>query len=140
MSATSGAPFTVGLDQDIANTGARSIKQRPDLIGDPYAGGHSITGLWVNPAAFAIPAPYTFGNLGRNTETGPAFYQFDFGGYKNFKLTERFNFQFRAEIFNITNRANFSNPNGDLSSSSFGRISGLAGDSLQAQFGAKILF
>jgi outer membrane receptor protein involved in Fe transport len=140
MSATSGPPFTVGLDQDIANTGVRTIEQRPNLVGDPYAGGHSITGLWVNPAAFAIPAPYTFGNLGRNTETGPGFYQFDFGGYKNFRLTERFNFQFRAEIFNITNRANFANPNSDLSSSSFGRISGLAGDSLQAQFGAKILF
>ena len=78
----------------------------------------------MNPAAFAIPAAYTFGNLGRNTLIGPGFFQMDFGGYKNFRLTERIGMQFRAEIFNITNRVNFGNPNSDLNSSSFGQISG----------------
>jgi hypothetical protein len=48
--------------------------------------------------------------------------------------------QFRAEIFNITNRVNFGNPNSDLNSSSFGQIGGLNGAPLEAQFGLKIMF
>jgi hypothetical protein len=75
---------------------------------------------------------------------GPGYYEWDLGGYKNFKITERFTFQFRAEMFNITNRANFSNPSGDLSNlSTFGRVSGLVSTGspeFQAQFGAKLLF
>jgi hypothetical protein len=140
MSAISGSPFTANLDSDIANIGARSISQRPNVIGNPYDGAHSLTGLWVNPAAFTIPAQYTFGDLGRNTLIGPGFYQFDFGGFKNFMFTERIGMQFRAEIFNITNRVNYGNPNSDLSSSSFGRITGLSGAPLEAQFGLKIAF
>jgi hypothetical protein len=143
MTATSGSPFTAGFGQDIANIGARSISQRANVIGDPYAGAHSTSGLWVNPAAFAAPAPYTFGDVGRNTLIGPGYYQWDFGGYKNFKITERFTFQFRAEIFNITNSTHFSNPSSDMSSpTTFGRITGLLGGTspLEAQFGAKVLF
>jgi len=140
LSAISGSPFTVTLEDDIANIGARSIEQRPNLVGDQYAGAHSLTGLWMNPAAYAIPAAYTFGNLGRNTLIGPGFAQLDFGGYKNFRLTERLDMQFRAEIFNITNRVNFGNPNSDLNSAAFGQISGLAGAPLEAQFGLKVRF
>jgi hypothetical protein len=140
ITATSGSPFTVTLENDIANIGARSIAQRPNVIGNAYTGAHSSTGLWLNPAAFIIPADFTFGNLGRNTYIGPAFFAADFGGYKNFRLTERFGLQFRAEIFNITNHVNFSNPNSDLNSSTFGQISQLAGAPLEAQFGLKLNF
>jgi outer membrane receptor protein involved in Fe transport len=141
FSATSGSPFTVTLENDIANIGARSISQRPNVTGvSPYAGFKSTTGLWMNPAAFAIPPDYTFGNLGRNTLIGPGFFQWDFGGYKNFRVTERAALQFRAEIFNITNRVNFGTPNSDLNSPTFGQISGLAGAPLEAQFGLKLSF
>jgi outer membrane receptor protein involved in Fe transport len=140
LSATSGSPLNVTLEDDIANIGARSIEQRPNLVGNQYAGAHSLTGLWMNPDAYAIPAAYTFGNLGRNTVIGPGFAQLDFGGYKNFRLTERLNMQFRAEIFNITNRVNFGNPNTDLNSTTFGQISGLNGAPLEAQFGLKLRF
>ena len=142
ISATSGSPFTVTLENDIANIGARSISQRPNLVGNPYAGARSTTGLYVNPAAFAIPADYTFGNLGRNTLIGPGFFDTDFGGYKNFRLTERLGMQFRAEIFNITNRVNFANPNSDLNSATFGQISGYPSgpQPLEAQFGIKLSF
>ena len=141
ISATSGSPFTVTLENDIANIGARSISQRPNVTGvSPYAGFKSTTGLWMNPAAFAIPPDYTFGNLGRNTLIGPGFFQWDFGGYKNFRVTERAALQFRAEIFNITNRVNFGTPNSDLNSPTFGQISGLAGAPLEAQFGLKLSF
>jgi outer membrane receptor protein involved in Fe transport len=146
VSATSGTPFTVTLENDIANIGARSIAQRPNLIGDPFAGATGINGIYLNPAAFGIPSLGQFGNLGRNTFIGPGFFSTDFGGYKNFKLTERFNLQFRAELFNITNRSNFSNPNSDLNSATFGQISSLVnsanspGNPREAQFGLKLLF
>ncbi len=140
LSATSGSPVNITLEDDIANIGARTIEQRPNAVGAQYAGAHSTTGLWMNPAAYAIPAAYTFGNLGRNTVIGPGFAQLDFGGYKNFRLTEKLGMQFRAEIFNITNRVNFGNPNSDLNSSQFGQISGLAGAPLEAQFGLKVMF
>ncbi len=140
LSATSGSPINVTLEDDIANIGARSIEQRPNVIGDPYSGAHSLTGLWINPAAFVTPPAYSFGDFGRNALIGPGFFQMDFGGYKNFRITERIGMQFRAEIFNLTNRVNFGNPNTDLNSSTFGQISGLAGAPLEAQFGVKVMF
>jgi hypothetical protein len=140
MSAVSGSPFSATVEGDVANIGARSIQQRPDLIGYQYLHAHDTQGLWMNPASYAFPAPYTYGNLGRNTLIGPGYFQTDFGGYKNFNITERINMQFRAEIFNITNRVNYSNPSGDLNSAQFGVISGLNGKPLEAQFGLKLLF
>src|SRR5262249_57072201 len=65
---------------------------------------------WLNPAAFAVPRPGTFGNLGRNTERGPGFAQFDFSLLKTTKLDERKMLQFRAEFFNVPNHPNFAVP------------------------------
>lgn len=92
--------------------------RRPDLIPgiDPFitvAGGNL---RYLNPAAFAMPAPGTYGNLARNELKGPAFHQFDLTFQKRFVLTERINAVFRAEIYNIFNRANFSNPPATLPS------------------------
>jgi len=140
LSARSGAPFGVGIGRDIANIGARSISQRPNVVGDPYAGAQRAPDLWITKAAFAEPSAFTFGNLGRNTLVGPGFFQMDFGGYKNFMIKEYLKLQFRAEVFNITNRANFGNPNANFDSSSFGLITGLAGAPLEAQFGLKLNF
>jgi outer membrane receptor protein involved in Fe transport len=142
LSATSGRPFTVTIPRDIANIGARSISQRPDLVGDPYAGASKAPDHWINKAAFAEPAPYTFGNLGRNTLIGPGFAQFDFGGYKNFTITERIRLQLRIESFNLFNRANFANPdsNFDNSADLFGRITSLSGRPREEQLGLKVIF
>jgi len=140
LAARSGSPFNVSIGRDIANTGARSISQRPDVIGDAYAGARSSPDLWITKAAFREPAPFTFGNLGRNRYIGPGFFQMDFGGYKNFNIAERVTMQFRAEVFNITNRVNFGNPDSNFDSTTFGRITGLAGAPLEAQLGLKIGF
>jgi hypothetical protein len=140
IAAHSGAPFNVSIGRDTANIGARSISQRPNLIGDPYAGAGRAPDLWINKAAFGEPAAFTFGNLGRNAFIGPGFFQMDIGGYKNFTITERIRMQFRAEAFNITNRANFANPDSGFDSGTFGTISGLAGAPLEAQLGLKLLF
>ena len=64
----------------------------------------------VNPAAFSIPKPGTFGNLGRGALHGPGLSQFDLTLHKKFSITERVNSEFRFEVYNLFNRANLANP------------------------------
>jgi hypothetical protein len=65
---------------------------------------------FLNPAAFTIPTPGTFGNLGRYPLHGPPLNQLDFTLHKQFKIDERRNFEYRVEFYNILNHANFANP------------------------------
>jgi hypothetical protein len=97
----------------VANTpggGASRNVRRPDLIAgvNPYLVGADR--LTINPAAFATPAPGTFGNVPRNFLSGPKFQQIDLVLNKKFRFTETTNLEFRTEIFNIFNRANFDVP------------------------------
>jgi hypothetical protein len=68
----------------------------------------------INPAAFSIPMPGTFGDLPRNALRGPNFRQFDLVLNKRFAITESTNLEFRTEIFNIFNFANFAVPSTTL--------------------------
>ncbi len=91
---------------------SRNVR-RPDLIAgvDPFLNkDRSI----INPAAFAIPKPGTFGNLVRNQIHGPKFVQQDLIVAKKFRLTESANMEFRTEVFNIFNVTNFANPPAQL--------------------------
>ena len=94
--------------------GASRNVRRPDLVAgvNPYLANDRLT---VNPAAFTAPQPGTFGTLPRNFLTGPKFQQFDVVFNKKFRFTETTNLEFRTEIFNIFNRANFNNPGTTLS-------------------------
>lgn len=64
----------------------------------------------LNPAAFTIPRPGEFGNLGRWALHGPSLVQFDLTLQKRFPVTERVSLEFRSEVYNVFNRANFANP------------------------------
>jgi hypothetical protein len=88
--------------------GASRNVRRPDVTGEPFYLDNDR--FILNPAAFATPAPGTFGNLPRNALRGPIFRQFDLVLNKRFKFTETANLQFRTEIFNIFNTTNFANP------------------------------
>jgi hypothetical protein len=90
--------------------GASRAVRRPDLVPgvDPYL--HVNGTAFLNPAAFAIPAPGAFGNLQRGLLRGPNFAQFDMILDKRFRVTEGSSLEFRTEIFNIFNHANFANP------------------------------
>jgi hypothetical protein len=81
---------------------------RPDLVaGQPiYLSGPDKT-KYLNPAAFALPAPGTFGNLRRGTVRQPGLQNIDFSVAKNWKFKERYGIQFRAEMFNLFNHVNF---------------------------------
>jgi hypothetical protein len=140
----SGLPFTPILPID--NTNTLVNQDRPNLVGDPYQSSatcHTGTpSCWVNPAAFATPAPYTFGNAGTNEVRGPSFSELDFALAKNFQISEKYKIQFRAEAFNVFNTVNFNNPatKGIATlSSSFGVIT-TAQQSRQMQFGARFTF
>jgi Carboxypeptidase regulatory-like domain len=93
--------------------GASRNVRRPDLIAgvNPYLTNDR---LILNPAAFTTPAPGQFGNVPRNFLRGPNFRQFDLILNKRFKFSETTNLEFRTEIFNIFNRANFDVPGSRL--------------------------
>jgi Carboxypeptidase regulatory-like domain/TonB dependent receptor-like, beta-barrel len=139
-----GRPFTVALLSEIDNSGTgRSIlgfgaNDRPNVVGNPDLSSRTPE-RWFNTAAFAFPAPGTFGNAGRNILDGPGFQNVNASLMKNTALSERFNLQFRAEVFNLFNHPNFNLPDNFLGSPTFGRISS-ARDPRHIQFGVKILF
>ena len=93
--------------------GASRNVRRPDLIAgvNPYLGNDR---SFINPAAFATPAPGTFGSFPRNELSGPSFTQVDFTLSKKFRFSETMNIEFRTEVFNIFNKANFANPSTTL--------------------------
>jgi hypothetical protein len=92
--------------------GASRNTRRPDLVSgvNPFLNLGDGNLRYLNPAAFAIPKAGSYGNLARNALYGPGFQQFDLTLQKKFRLTERLNFEFRTEIYNLFNHANFSNP------------------------------
>ena len=102
----------------------------------------------VEPSAFAAVADKNrFGTSPVYSLHGPPYFDLDVALARTFKLTERFNLQFRAQSINFTNTPHFSNPNGDFNSSSFGRVNGLANtgrdggvDARQFIFAAKLSF
>jgi hypothetical protein len=112
LSVHTGQPFNITTNVDTTGTGEQV--QRVNLIGDPYAGvshAFNVAGVpWINPAAFASPAPGTFGTLPRNFLYGPGFGDVDFSVVKNTKITERIGTQFRVEMFNLFNRKNLAPP------------------------------
>ncbi|HUL14549.1 MAG TPA: TonB-dependent receptor, partial [Terriglobales bacterium] len=115
-------------------------------IGSAWCGGGPGT-CSASSSFFQTPCSGCDGNLGRNTFVGPGLVNFDQSLFKNFRLTERFNLQFRSEFFNIFNHANFLLPssasggNGAnrITSSIFGQSSGTR-DPRLIQFGLKLLW
>jgi hypothetical protein len=141
-----GFPFTPQIGSNRSGDGDTRNPDRPSL--NPAFTGPVILGTpsqWFNPNAFVLPTAGTYGNLGRGTLTGPGLADLDISLFKNTGLSERTNLQFRAEFFNVLNRANFGTPNaivfsGTTTSSSAGLITTTATTSRQIQFGLKLIF
>ena len=132
-----GNPFSVGFSP----TQPGWQGGRANLIADPtLSRSERSRGQWFNTAAFAVPAPFTYGNSARNLLFGPGSIDVDLSLLKDTRLTERFRLQFRAEFFNFANHANLGGPGTNMSvPATFGKITGWSG-SRQIQFGAKLLF
>jgi hypothetical protein len=118
-------------------------RARPNLVGDPVLPESQRTlQRWFNTDAFQAaftPSPQAFGSAGVGIMRGPGSINFDFTLAKNFHLTERNHFQFRTELFNAFNRANFGPPNIARESTGFGTILSAANARI-IQFGLKFYF
>jgi hypothetical protein len=99
---------------NVPGGGASRNVRRPDLVPgvDPLINRDGL--LFLNPAAFATPAPGTFGNLERNSIHGPAFTQTDIFFSKRFNVGGRRDLELRGEVFNLFDTVNFANPVGTL--------------------------
>lgn len=109
----------------------------------PLSNNPASTNFKVYPVIAGSCRP---GSLGRNAITGPNFVNTDFSVTKDTKITERFNLQFRTEMFDIFNHPNFGNPVLTATNSAFGLIQGTRfpngdqGSSRQIQFALKLQF
>jgi hypothetical protein len=120
--ARSGAPFTVNLGVDRANIGAGPA-QRPDALGNAnLPGGERTPERWFDTAAFALPAPFTFGSALRNSVVGPGFASLDLSMAKGVRLGASRNLEVRWDVFNTLNKTNFDLPNRTFGTPNFGRI------------------
>jgi len=135
---------TPGLGVDNLVIGAFS-QSRPDIVGDPKA-GRSLPDAWFNPEAFDFPRDeqgnrlFIPGNAGRNTLQQPGVVNFDLGVFKNTSITERFDLQFRWELFNAFNHTQFGPANLSTTNPSFGAITSTLVNARRMQFGLKLLF
>jgi hypothetical protein len=144
----SGFPFTPQLSFNPSNNGDTRNPVRPSL--NPAFTGPVILGSpnrYFNPNAFIVPGNGTYGNVGRDTFTGPGLVTLDFSLLKKTRVTEKLALQFRAEFFNLLNRANFNTPNLIVFTSALGLPSPAAGvitststSSRQIQFGLKLIW
>jgi len=99
------------LEFNQSGNGDSRAPDRPNLT--PGFSGPLIIGTqkqWFNPAAFQLPASGTYGNAGRDIIEGPGLLSFDSSLFKNFRVRERADVQFRAEFFNILNHTNLGLP------------------------------
>jgi hypothetical protein len=119
VSARTGLPVNVTVDRSSSAVATGyTTSERPDRIPGVSLtppGGSSIQ-HWINPAAFALPSTPAYGDAGRNLVRGPGLWQADMGLAKNIPFAERVQLQFRAEFFNIFNRAQYGLPLADFSS------------------------
>ena len=140
FTAQSGAPFTVNLSVDRANIGAGPA-QRPDQLRDPnLPRGERTPERWFDTSAFALQAPFTFGSAPRNSVIGPGYANVDFALAKIWMPgTTGRQFEFRWEVFNLFNRANFDLPNRTFGNPNFGRIFS-AKSPREMQFGLRFGF
>ena len=148
---TAGTPFAItGTGCNTPYSGTCYPSLNPSFVGSPRINGgygrkntakNNVT--YINPAAFTIPAAYTFGNAPRAYDLklrNPGGYEEDLSVRRQFGIYERLNFTFEASAFNLDNHTDFSGPNTAFGSSSFGMISGQANTSRDLQLSGRFEF
>ena len=140
VQAQSGNPVNIVTSNSTLNGVPNTV--RPDVTGPIRIIGS--VDQWFDPSAFV--AVNRFGNLGRNVVIGPAFHNTDLSIIKNLTLPQRYRLQFRADVFDLFNHANFGPPGNIVGSPTFGKITrtrlptGEAGSSRQIQLAVKLSF
>jgi hypothetical protein len=145
FAAYSGRPFTLTASGSSLNMPGNQqtpdqVKENVEILGN--VGGD---GTYFDTTAFKRVTEVRFGNVGRNTMRGPGLANLDLSLFRTFKLGPQTNLQFRAEAFNATNTPHFSNPNGNVNSSNFGKVLSTqtayaTGRSREFRFGLRLSF
>ena len=154
----SGTPLSISsnttlFSQPTTSTNGNSV--RPDVVPgqsirsniscssfNPAGGNTAIADTYLNPAAFVMPPALQFGDAPRAFGTARTcpFYNENITIYKTFRFTERVNFRFGADFFNIFNRHIWGGPDTDFQDPNFGKITGLNGSPRSIQFNGRITF
>jgi hypothetical protein len=143
----SGLPFSVSAPDERFKGPAHL--SRPNCVGDPHAGATTnlyeltlanTTAFYMNPAAYAIPAAYSFGNCRPRNLTAPGMQIVDFSVFKVIPIHEQRQVEIRGEFFNFFNHPNFGFPVSSLGSASFGHITSTSTPPRIIQIAAKIYF
>ncbi|WP_255462531.1 carboxypeptidase-like regulatory domain-containing protein [Granulicella sp. WH15] len=154
VSYSTGLPFNLTVNGNPSNSGQGSLdgnNDRPNLNpadSNFNAAVNPATGKptrnrtqWFNTNAFVANAPYTFGNVGRNTLRAADFVNLDLALHKRFKITGRVSTQLRLEGFNVANHNNLAAPNAAVGTATFGQVTSSASTSArELQAGVKVLF
>jgi hypothetical protein len=131
----SGLWFSPVLQTSTTNTGTSS---RPNITG-PVTYPKTLL-HWFNATTFTTPAPYTYGDAGRNTLLGPGRTNFDTSLFKTFPVREQMFFQFRVEAFNVFNHPQFGYPNATVGNSQVGQITSIVGNARNLQASLRFQF
>ena len=113
--------------------------QRPNRIGNPNAFATRSAAAWFDKSAFTAAGQFSIGNSSRNPVRGPGLQDADLMIGKTFRISERVGFEFRAEVFNVSNTPPLNDPNGSFGSAAFGTITS-AGNPRDFEFAGKIRF
>jgi len=134
LTVQTGQPFSPVLQTSTTNgTGSR-----PDVVGQvTYP---KTLQRWFDPSAYGTPAPYTYGNAGRNSLFGPGRTNWDMSLFKNFVIREQMRFELRAEAFNVLNHPQFGLPNQNIGNVQVGSITSTVGNPRQLQMGLRFQF
>ena len=146
-----GLPVNITVDRSVTvMPDGNAGNQRPNYVAGTtlFPAGGQTPGHWINLAAFAVPAPGTWGDLGRGAFRGPALWQVDTALQRRIVVRERLALELRGECFNLLNRAQYANPLADISApSSFGHITTLvntsptgSGTPRQFEIAARLVF
>lgn len=138
VSMQTGAPYFVGSNSGIPGTG--NVSERADFTGAPIIPSNQSIAEWINPAAFANPAPFTFGNEGRNVLRRDWYRDMDLSLFRDFPLTESKRLQFRMETFNTPNWVVWGRPNTSIGDPNFGVITSTGNSPRVIQFALKFYY
>jgi hypothetical protein len=137
---------------------ANGTRQTPIQVAPFHALGGIDNDFWFDTSAFcpvgaavttlangvAVNCPATAngvqGNMARYAFSGPGFFNFDAAAFRRFSIREGMGLEFRLEAFSVTNTPQFSNPNTDITNSSFGKVKGVDGGNRSLEMGARFYF
>ncbi|MBS1854336.1 MAG: carboxypeptidase regulatory-like domain-containing protein [Acidobacteria bacterium] len=139
----SGFPFTISVFGDTANAGTALGENpvRANYTGQPVFGADTHNTMqWFNPAAFAAPVAFSYGNAGRNTVYGPGLQTLDLALVRSFAMRESVHLEVRAEGFNALNHSNLGTPNRFVNTPQFGTITEASTPGREFQLSARVSF